>query len=35
MKPRGKDIVTDLYFLFLNDAWGMKGYEKEGVIMML
>ncbi len=25
----------DLYFLFLSDEWGMKGYEEEGVMMMM
>jgi hypothetical protein len=34
MKLRGKDIVAYFYFLFLNDEWGIKGYE-EGVMMML
>jgi hypothetical protein len=34
MNLRGKNIVVDFSFLFLNDEWGMKGYE-EGVMMML
>ncbi len=35
MKLRGKDIVVDLYFLFLTNEWDMKGYGKKGVMMML
>jgi len=29
MKLRRKDIVANLYFLFLNDEWDMKGYEEK------
>jgi hypothetical protein len=30
---KGRGIVVDLFPLFLNDEWGMWGYE-EGKVMM-
>jgi hypothetical protein len=35
MKLRGKRIVVDLSFLFLNDEWGMKGCEEGKMMTML
>jgi hypothetical protein len=35
MKLKGKEIVVDLSFLFLNDEWGMGGGEEGRVMMML
>jgi hypothetical protein len=32
LKKRG--IVVDLYFIFLNDGWDMKGYAKGRMMMM-
>jgi hypothetical protein len=32
---KGRGLVVDLFFLFLSDEWVMKGYEEEGMMMML
>jgi hypothetical protein len=29
MEMKGRGLVVDLFFLFLSDEWGMKGYEEE------
>jgi hypothetical protein len=34
MELRGRGIVVDLYFIFLNDEWDMKGCAKGKVVMM-
>jgi hypothetical protein len=34
MKLKGREIVVDLSFLFLNDEWGMGGGEGGRVMMM-
>jgi len=35
MEMKGRELVVDLFFLFLNDECGMKGYEKGGMMMMV
>jgi hypothetical protein len=35
MKLRGRGIVANLSFLFLNDEWGMRGCEEGRLMMML
>jgi hypothetical protein len=32
---KGRGIIVDLFFLFLSDEWGMKGYEEGGIVMMV
>lgn len=35
MELKERKLVVDIFNLFLNDGWGMKGCEEAGVMMMV
>jgi hypothetical protein len=32
---KSKELVVDFFFFFWSDEWGMKGCEKEGIMMIV